>query len=175
MAFDASQQPLLDPRAAIASLIAAWADAWNAHDMEQAVQLVTRDVNFVNVAGRWLKGADEFLSYHREVHRTQMRESRWANLGHEIKPLNDDLVLVHLEWTISGDRDLDGTPRARRHGIFTWLVIRYDDQWRIGAGHNTNLRSDTRHRLSSADAGNAEPHVRTIARSTETLTPRSLR
>jgi len=36
-------------------LVAVWATAWNRHDMEAAAGLVTSDVGFVSVSGRWLR------------------------------------------------------------------------------------------------------------------------
>jgi uncharacterized protein (TIGR02246 family) len=127
----------------------AWAAAWNAHDMEAAAGLVTADVEFVNVAGRWLRGRAEFLAYHRSIHAAQMRDSRWISLAVDTRPLRNDLALIHLEWVIEGDCDPDGTPRAPREGIFTWIAAREGDgAWRIAVAHNTNLRTDVHHRLS---------------------------
>jgi uncharacterized protein (TIGR02246 family) len=143
-----------DPSPAIVNLIAAWAEAWNAHDMELARTLVADNVEFVTVAGLWLRGAEEFLAHHREIHRAHMRESRWTTVGYELSWMRDGLSLVHLEWTITGDREPDGTPRARRDGLFTWLIESCGRSGRILAAHNSNLRHDVRHRLAkrAADA-----------------------
>jgi uncharacterized protein (TIGR02246 family) len=137
-----------DTNRAIVDLIEAWADAWNAHDMQRARGLVAADVDFVTVAGLWLKGGEEFLSHHREIHHMRMRDSCWTNLRYELRSVRDDLCLVHLEWTIAGEGEPDGTPRARRYGLFTWLTERRGDSWRIAVAHNGNLRADVRHRLS---------------------------
>ena len=139
-----------DPSPAIANLIAAWADAWNAHDMELAHTLVADNVDFVTVAGLWLKGAEEFLAHHREIHRARMRESRWTTVAHELAWMRDGLSLVHLEWIITGDRDPNGRLRARREGLFTWLIESCGQTVRILAAHNSNLRHDVRHRLAKA-------------------------
>lgn len=139
-----------DAEEAIGGLIHAWAEAWNAHDMERARALVAADVDFVTVAGLWLKGGEEFLAHHRAIHRMQMRESEWTNLQYELRFIRADLRLVHLEWTISGDRDPDGTPREQRFGLFTWLIERRGESWLIVAVHNGDLRTGVRHRLSRA-------------------------
>jgi uncharacterized protein (TIGR02246 family) len=136
----------LTPRIGI--LVEAWAAAWNAHDMQRAAALVAADVDFVTVAGRWLKGRDEFLRHHRDIHRRQMRDTTWATLGYEVRRLHEDFALAHLEWVISGERDADGGPRAARSGIFTWVVASTGDARLITAAHNTNLRADTSHRLA---------------------------
>jgi uncharacterized protein (TIGR02246 family) len=132
----------------IGILVETWAAAWNAHDMQSAAALVAADVDFVTVAGRWLKGRDEFLRHHRDIHRRQMRDTTWATLGYEVRRLHEDFALAHLEWAISGERDADGAPRAARSGIFTWVVASTRDARLITAAHNTNLRADTSHRLA---------------------------
>jgi uncharacterized protein (TIGR02246 family) len=132
----------------IEALIEAWTGTWNAHDMHAAAALVEADVDFVTVAGRWLRGRDEFLRHHHDIHRLQMRETTWVTLGYEIRRLRADLALAHLEWTITGERDADGWPRPQRPGIFTWLIACTRGRWLIAAAHNTNLRADTSHRLA---------------------------
>jgi uncharacterized protein (TIGR02246 family) len=132
----------------IQALIGAWTDTWNAHDMHAAAALVEADVDFVTVAGRWLRGQDEFLRHHHDIHRLHMRETTWVTLGYEVRRLRDDLALAHLEWTITGERDADGSPRSPRLGIFTWLIACSRGGWLIAAAHNTNLRRDTPHRLA---------------------------
>src|SRR5205085_7685701 len=51
-----------------------------------------------------------------------LRESTWTTHGHDVRPLRADLELVHLEWTIAGERDTDGSIRPPRSGVFTWIV-----------------------------------------------------
>jgi uncharacterized protein (TIGR02246 family) len=135
---------------ALTSICAAWADAWNQHDVDALARLVCPDVEFVNVAGVWLSGFDEFKQHHAEIHRFQMKESTWTNIAHQFRQLTDDLCLVHLEWTIAGDRDPDGAPRRPRLGIFTWLIVARASDWRIEAAHNTNLREGICHRQGKA-------------------------
>lgn len=132
----------------IDTLIEAWTSAWNAHDMHVAAALVEPDVDFVTVAGRWLRGREEFLSHHDEIHRMHMRETAWATLAYTARLLRDDLALAHLEWTITGEFGPDGTPRGPRSGTFTWVMACTQGAWLIAAAHNTNLRVDTSHRLA---------------------------
>jgi uncharacterized protein (TIGR02246 family) len=122
----------------IEELVSAWADAWNRHDAEAAAALVVSEIDFVNVHGRWLRGKDEFIAHHRRLHSTQMRASTWSNLAYEARFIGDGLAIVHLEWTIEGDEDPDGTPRRRRRGLFAWVVVRVEKAWRVAAAHNTD-------------------------------------
>jgi uncharacterized protein (TIGR02246 family) len=147
----ASAIPRSDRRLApgIDALIEAWTGAWNAHDMRAAAALVDSDVDFVTVAGRWLRGRDAFLRHHDAIHRLHMRETTWTTLAYAVRRLRDDFGLAHLEWIISGELGSDGTPRGQRSGTFTWVLAGTQGTWLIAAAHNTNLRADTAHRLVS--------------------------
>ena len=136
-----------DPAPGIDALIEAWARAWNEHDMQAAAALMAADVDFVTVAGRWLRGREEFLRHHQDIHRRHMRETTWATVGYALRPLGDALALAHQEWTITRERDAQGMTLPPRSGIFTWIVARTRRTWVIAAAHNTNLRADTVHRL----------------------------
>jgi uncharacterized protein (TIGR02246 family) len=151
----ASAIPRSDRRLApgIDGLIEAWTSAWNAHDMHVAAALVEPDVDFVTVAGRWLRGRDEFLRHHDEIHRLHMRETTWTTLAYAVRRLRDDFALAHLEWTITGELDSDGSPRGQRSGTFTCVMACTQGTWLIAAAQNTNLRADTSHRL----AGRGKP------------------
>jgi uncharacterized protein (TIGR02246 family) len=128
-----------DSRAQIAAIVAGWAQAWNAHDAVALACLVAEDVDFVNVAGRWLQGVEEFRQWHRMIHQSHLRQSVWSTRNYRLRPLVCGLVLVHLEWTIDDELAPKGGRKPQRNGIFTWLVAPRDGSWRIIAAHNTNL------------------------------------
>src|SRR4026207_639179 len=93
----------------IGILVEAWAAAWNAHDMPRAAALVAADVDFVTVAGRWLKGRDEFLRHHRDIHRRQMRDTTWQPSGTRCGGFTR--TLPSLIW--NGRSPVSATPMAR--------------------------------------------------------------
>jgi uncharacterized protein (TIGR02246 family) len=135
-------------QAQIAAIVTKWTQAWNAHDAVALASLVVADVDFVNVAGRWLQGAEEFRQWHRMIHETHLRQSVWFTRNYRVRSLADSLVLVHLEWTIDGELTANGDGKPQRSGIFTWLVAPSEGSWRIIAAHNTNLRDGAFHRLA---------------------------
>jgi len=128
-------------------VIEAWTRAWNTHDMRSAAALVEPDVDFVTVAGLWLRGRAEFLRHHSAIHERHLRETIWTTLGTDVRELRADLALSHVEWRITDELDADGIRCPPRSGIFTWVLRRNAGGWLIAAAHNTNLRSDTPHRL----------------------------
>src|SRR5215208_1760133 len=89
----------------VGSLVGRWGQAWNTHDMNALAALVTDDVAFVNVSGKRLLGREEFRRHHESIHHDQMRDSTWHTLGSEWRQLPGAQLLVHVEWTIGGDRD----------------------------------------------------------------------
>jgi uncharacterized protein (TIGR02246 family) len=136
-----------------AALVDEWQDAWNRHDAGLLARLVAGDVDFVTVAGRWLRGRSEFHEWHGLIHRTHLQASRWTNLGCRARSLHGDLTLVHLEWRIDNEIQA-GSPRPlSRLGVFSWVVAIQGDAAEIMAAHNTNLSETTSHRLAGTGQG----------------------
>jgi uncharacterized protein (TIGR02246 family) len=113
---------------------------WNKHDMDATGQLLTADADFVNVIGMHMKGRAAIVARHKEVHRTQFKNSVWVTHSVETQLLTPAFGLVHVNWGMSGDLDPDGTPRKPRNGIFSWLLVKQaDGSWLIRSVQNTNI------------------------------------
>ncbi len=123
---------------AVRALARGWEEAWNAHDMARFAALFTDDADFVNVGGRHLKGRALIEEQHARLHATQFRASVLTNGVPAVQFLNAATALVHLDWSMRGDVGPDGTPRAPRAGVVSWVVLRTAAGWRIRAAHNTN-------------------------------------
>jgi uncharacterized protein (TIGR02246 family) len=117
-----------------------WEKYWNKHDMDSMGTLLTEDVDFVNVAGQWLKGKRETVATHKERHEVVFKESLWTTDSIAIKYVRPDLAIMHVGWGITGDVDPDGVARKPRHGLFTWIVTKKNNEWLILAVHNVNIR-----------------------------------
>lgn len=123
----------------IQEVVERWADAWNRHDMSLMATLVSDEADFVNVWGMHWRGRVDIEREHAERHRTQFRDSVWTTRSARIQFLKPDVALVHLDWSMQGGRDPDGTPRPPRLGLFTWILLKEPGRWRIRAAHNTNV------------------------------------
>ena len=124
---------------AIKRIESRWQEAWNTHDMKALASLVAEDVDFITVAGTWLKGRQAFEEHHAARHAMQFKESVWETTDVQVKSLGPDIALVHVSWGIKGDKDPDGTPRKPRRGIFTRVVTKEGGEWSIKASQNTNI------------------------------------
>jgi uncharacterized protein (TIGR02246 family) len=122
-----------DEKRSIRAIVTQWDSAWNSHDMKAMASLLTEDADFVNVAGLHWKGKSQIEAEHAERHRTNLKDSTSSTREVGIQLLAPRFAIVHIEWTISGDRDFDGTPREPREGIFTWLMVKQSNQWLIRA------------------------------------------
>ncbi len=122
-----------------AALTAEWEASWNAHDMSRMARLLAEDADWVTVGGRHLQGRAQVESVHAALHQAQLRSSIWTNRSHAVQLLSPDVALLHLNWSVQGDLDPDGTMRKPRDGVFTWVLVASAGAWRIRAAHATNL------------------------------------
>ena len=114
------------------------AESWNAHDMRRFAALFTNDADFVNVAGTHWKGREQIEAEHARLHAGQFRESVLGVDEVAVQFPTRDMALVHVLWNIRGDRNADDTARQPRGGVFSWVVLRTPQGWRIRSAHNTN-------------------------------------
>jgi uncharacterized protein (TIGR02246 family) len=127
---------------AIRDVEAHWQDAWNRHDISGLADLFTDDADFITVIGRWCKGKKDFHDYHVRLHQVMFKDSVWKTTDTQIRFLRPDVAIVHVNWTITGDRNADGTPRpASRSGIFTQVMVKQGGHWLITASQNTNIEA----------------------------------
>lgn len=105
--------------------------------MDALAEVVAPDVDFVTVGGRWLKGRESFRKHHTELHAKGHTEAVVETRATHVQRLSPDVVLLHVEHAIRGDRNPDGTARApSRDTIMTWVLMQSGGQWRIRASHN---------------------------------------
>ena len=125
---------------AIQRLASQFERAWNTHDMTLLGDMVTDDVDFVNVIGLHWKGRQQVVDSHAAVHRDRFKNSVWANERVTVQFVRPDVALTHVEWNTRGD--LQGKagnlqPGPPRRGIFLWVVVNQAGSWRIRAVQNT--------------------------------------
>lgn len=101
-------------------------------------QIVTDDIDFVNVAGLHWKGRDEVVREHAARHEVRFKNSVWTTKRVRVQFLRPDIALVHINWGTRGDLDFDLKPWPPRKGIFVWVVVRDDGVWRVRAVQNTD-------------------------------------
>ena len=124
--------------AAVRAFPQAFAAAWAKHDGHQLAQIMSEEVDFVNVGGDWLHGRADFETYHTRLLSGRFKESTLTPLQTEVRFLKPDVAVLHWSWRIEGDRNEDLTPRKPRFGLFTMIVEKRSGAWLVVAAQNTN-------------------------------------
>ncbi|WP_396617475.1 SgcJ/EcaC family oxidoreductase [Lysobacter soli] len=136
-------QPVPPPSALAENraLAASFSSMWNRHTMLEMRRIVTSDVDWVNVDAGWGRGAQQIVAGHERVHLTKFKNSVMTIEQVDVAMLRPDIALVHVRWSLRGDTNEDGSPRAPRSGLFTWVTIKDPEGWKIRASHNTNRQT----------------------------------
>ena len=139
IASDAPSAAQSSDEAAIRRIDQMWDEGWNRHDPHAIASLLSEDADFVNVTGTWYKGRAAFERLMTATHQDGIfKDSTRKTSETTVKFLTPDVAVAHARWTISGDRNRDGSPREPRQGVMTRVVARRDGQWIVVAAHNTN-------------------------------------
>jgi uncharacterized protein (TIGR02246 family) len=124
--------------AALTALPQAFIDAWNRHDGHGLAVLTERDVDFVTVDGKWMRGQKDFETYHTRILGDRFRLSMNRVMGTNVRFLAPDLASIHYTWQITGATDAAGRAVPPRSGIMVLLARKQHGQWLIAVGQNTN-------------------------------------
>ncbi len=137
IAFPATAQTTGD-RAAVARLPTLFSAAWATHRGEELGELVSDDVDFVNVGAIWLHGKADFAKYHSRILSGRLATSTITPLAEDVRFLGVNLAFVRWSWRIDGEKDSNGDPTPVRYGLMTLIVRRQNRKWQVIAGQNTN-------------------------------------
>lgn len=126
--------------AAIRRVEAGLLEAWNRHDMKVWADLFTEDADFVNVQGRWWKGRAEIEERHAQAHAIRFQESTLSADEVHIKFLTPEIAVVHVLWSLVGEKNPDGSPPSTspRKATCTQVLQKQAGKWLIAALQNTN-------------------------------------
>ena len=117
---------------------AAFAAAWNAHDMTAFATLFHPDASFVNRFAHYVRGVGEIVALHQPIHATIYRDSTLENELIEVTLLGKDVAVTHF-WS---RLRIGAAHPAGAHDVDTLIqavLARRDGVWRIQALENVTL------------------------------------
>jgi uncharacterized protein (TIGR02246 family) len=123
-------------------VVAAFAEAWNRHDMAAFAELFAHDAEFVNVVGLWWKGKAEIRAAHEFAHATMFRSSRLQMLEVSVRLPAPGLALARSRWRLEGHLAPDGSALAAREGILVLLMDLETGKGLIIDAQNTDIIED---------------------------------
>ena len=121
----------------ITRAVEAFEDGWNRHDLAAGFSFFAEDADFVNLVGQWWRGRHEIVERLGACHEDRFRDSMLRITSVSIRFLRFDVAVVHLTWTLSGDRGADGKGLPLRRGIITLTTSRFKGRWSFDAAQNT--------------------------------------
>ena len=124
--------------AAIDGVEAALQEAWNRHDAKAFASFFSEDADCVNVVGWWWKGRPQIESKVAEAHAFMFRDSTLTNNEIHIRFLTSQIAVVHVRWSMVGNRNPDGTPGQARKGLRTHILQKLEGKWLIAAFNNAD-------------------------------------
>jgi uncharacterized protein (TIGR02246 family) len=128
------------PLARAEDMPAAFAEAWNARDADRLAALFAEDAEFVNVVGLWWHDREAIRRAHAYGLARIFATSTLRVGATRVKPLADDVVLVHARMRLEGQTPVGAVARpGTRANVFTFVMRRSSDGWRCAAAHNTDV------------------------------------
>ena len=137
-AIPAAQAQTRADEEAVRNLPQAFSAAFNKHDGHQPAQIMADDIDFVTVGAMWLRGKPDFEKYHTRIFNARFHGIKIEVLQIAVRFLRPDIAIVHWSWTITGDKNADGTARNRRYGMMTMVAEKRSGTWLVVASQNDN-------------------------------------
>ncbi|CAN5628190.1 SgcJ/EcaC family oxidoreductase [soil metagenome] len=118
----------------------AFVQSWNERDAEGIASIFEADADFVNVTGIWWEDRASIERAHAWGFEKIFGDSR-LRLGRvKVRPLGDDVAIVHARVTLEGQTPVGavGDP-GRRVTIFSFVARLRSGAWRCVSAHNTDV------------------------------------
>lgn len=117
-----------------------FAEAWNNRDPDTLASIFDEDAEFVNVVGLWWHDRASIRKAHAYGLERIFNQSTLRIVRVKVKPLSDDIAVVHARMSLSGQTPVGDVAHPRpRQNIFSFVVHRTTDGWRCAAAQNTDV------------------------------------
>jgi uncharacterized protein (TIGR02246 family) len=121
-------------RVAIDALVALLEAAWNAGDGDAFAVPFTDDADFVNIRAEHLRGRAAVAAGHTGILRTIYAGSINHYTVETARLLDADVALVHVLSVLDAP---SGPLAGRNRALFSMVLVRAGEAWRIASFHNT--------------------------------------
>ena len=125
-------------QSSVVVIASAWEQAWNQHDFSLVKDYIAKDAHWISVRDDHWHGSKEILKVHAELHKEQLRFTRWKNTQVACENTAPGVVLAHIHWTVENLNESDELISSR-NGLFTWMLVKKTNQWLIASCQAQNL------------------------------------
>jgi uncharacterized protein (TIGR02246 family) len=120
--------------AAIKQSVAAFADAWNAHDAHAVAMRYVEDGDFSSIKGEASHGRKELEDHYTTVFGTFLKNAHTTDTLKSIRFLGPDIASVDIDWLVTEPSAPGG---VLRKGLLTWIMTKRNGQWMIMIYHES--------------------------------------
>lgn len=123
----------------VTSIVKAFAESWNKHDMNEFAALFAPDAEFVNVVGLWWKGRAEIKAAHEFTHQTLFKNSLLTVTDVSVRFPAPQIAIARSPWKLEGHVTPDGAPLPERNGVLLNVLRQEGGRWFIIDSQNTDI------------------------------------
>jgi uncharacterized protein (TIGR02246 family) len=120
--------------ALVRGVFEAFRNDWNTPGLPDFETLLAPDADFVVVTGKWLKGRDAIVAYHRELLKTFYAGSQLSMDEITVRFLDDHHAVAHLASSVQYKQD---GQTIHRPSLATVTLDKIGSAWLIETFHNT--------------------------------------
>jgi uncharacterized protein (TIGR02246 family) len=122
----------------VRGVVTAFAEAWNAADMQKFSELFTEDADWVNIRGARWKGKQAIKGEHSAIHKRFYSKSRVEFADITVRWVAKDAAIVHAKETVTGS-DVPKEAGINANSQMSLVIVRRSGKWLIANGQNTNI------------------------------------
>jgi uncharacterized protein (TIGR02246 family) len=124
-------------REAISNIVNELEAAWNAADGARFGVPFTEDADFVTIRGEHMRSREAIAKGHQGIFDTIYTGSAVRYELSAVRPIASGVMLAHVKTQLNAPTG----PLAGEHGsLFTIVLVRQENDWRIAAFQNTLTR-----------------------------------
>jgi uncharacterized protein (TIGR02246 family) len=119
--------------AEVRNLIPAFTDAWARADAPGLAALFASDGDLVIPTGNVFSGREAIGGFYASVFAQGYKGSKGAGDILRLRVLQPNVMVGDGTWSITGARNKDGKTAAAERGVFTFVALKREGKWQIGA------------------------------------------
>lgn len=118
-------------KASVQKVLDDFVDSFNRHDAHGWAMPFLEDGEFTNVTGLTRHGRAEVEERFKGLFAGSLKNSHRVFTMRHIRFVKPDVVFADADWALTGSLAQDGSVNPVRKGIFTWVMVKTDGQWKF--------------------------------------------
>jgi uncharacterized protein (TIGR02246 family) len=122
---------------AVGSVVIAYCEAWNDHDMKALAELFVDDAQWINIVGMHWPDKPAVVAGHAAYHRTFFRTTGIEMADMKITEISPDVAAAVILLKVGPFTPPDGITRPSSEDRLSLILTKRSGRWLIAHGHNT--------------------------------------